>query len=161
MTKYTEADFENLSWHDCVIWRITPCIPNSDVNDPTCDLALEIDFIVEWIHTDGNRFKFRVAPATLVFHGVSALHIDIEWDKDHFSVEMHPATIREIKREVIRDQPACLDRPSYDWRICAGWPDAGEIALCAVGFTQTLLAEPVLMDEQSFSLRERNRLING
>ena len=34
----------------------------------------------------------------------------------------------------------------------------GEIAFGAVGFTQTLLAEPILTDKQHLSLRERSRL---
>ncbi len=53
---------------------------------------------------------------------------------------------------------ANLDRPYYRWTLRLNWPTASEISFGAVGFTQTLRAEPVLTNKQSLSLSERNRL---
>jgi hypothetical protein len=61
---------------------------------------------------------------------------------------------------LIREQKVYLDRPYYRWRIGMNWPDASEITFGAVGFTQTLRAEPVLTEKQCLSLKERNRLTN-
>ena len=75
---YTEADFDRLSWHDCHIWGIELRAGDPDDGDWTSDLVLDIDFIVEWICGTGGGGQFRVAPATLVFHGVTDPKIDID-----------------------------------------------------------------------------------
>ena len=66
---YTEADFDRLSWHDCHIWGIELRAGDADDGDWTSDLVL--DSIMEWICGTGGGGQFRVAPATLVFHGVT------------------------------------------------------------------------------------------
>ena len=63
-----------------------------------------------------------------------------------------------IERAPIQDQKVFLDRPYCRWIIRLNWPSSGEIAFGAVGFTLTLLAEPVLTDKQSLSRHERTRL---
>ena len=158
MNCYTEADFEKLSWHDCHIWRIELRSGDPDEGDWTSDLALDIDFIVDWVCGVGRGGQFRVAPATLVFHGVTDLRINIDWGDTGFRVALHEVSIDRIEREVVRDQKVYLDRPYYSWRIKLNWPQSGQIAFGAVGFTQTLLAEAILTDQQRLSLRQRSRL---
>ncbi len=109
------------------------------------------------MHVDGDT-QFRVAPASLVFHGVTDPKIDIDWGQSALQVAVHPASIGNVEREQIRNQKVYLDRPYYRWRIRLNWPDGGEIAFGAVGFTQTLRAEPVLTKTQCLSLSERIRL---
>jgi hypothetical protein len=46
---YTEADFDHLSWHDCHIWGVELRVGDPDDGDWTSELALDLDFIVEWI----------------------------------------------------------------------------------------------------------------
>jgi len=58
----------------------------------------------------------------------------------------------------LENQKVRLGRPYYSWRIRLNWPDSSEIAFGAVGFTQTLRAEPVLSERQHLSLKERGRL---
>jgi hypothetical protein len=156
---YTEADFDCLSWHDCHIWAIELHPGNPDVGDWTSDIALDIDFIVEWICGVGQGAQFRVAPATLVFHGVTDPKIDIDWGHSGHQASVHPASMDGIERELLQDQKVFLDRPYYRWRIRLNWPESGGIALGAVGFTQTLRAEPVLTDKQHLSRSERSRLM--
>lgn len=154
---YTEADFERLSWHDCHIWGIDLRAGDPDDDDWTSELALDLDFIVEWMCGVGGGAQFRVAPATLVFHGVTDVNIAIDWGRSGFRAALHPVSIGAIERQLVRDQKVFLDRPYYSWRIRLSWPDSSEIAFGAVGFTQRLRAEPVVIDKQCLSLKARSR----
>jgi hypothetical protein len=154
---HTEADFEQLSWHDCHIWGLEFVVGDAEQEDWTSDLALDIDFIVEWLCTIDNGAQFRVAPARLVFHGVTDPRIDIDWGDSGNRTAIHVVSIAGIERERIRDQKVHLDRPYYKWRIGLNSPK-GEITLGAVGFTQTLLGEPLLTDQQQLSRAERRRV---
>ena len=78
--RHTEVDFDDLSWHDCSIWGIELRPGDPDVGDWTSDLSFDIDFIVEWVCASpvaDGKVQFRVAPATLVFHGASDLTIAV------------------------------------------------------------------------------------
>jgi len=161
VTKQTEADFERLSWHDCCIWGLKLGAGDPDVEDWTSDLFLDIDFIVEWICGIAGGAQFRVAPATLTFHGVTDLRINIDWGDTNFRQALHQVSIHQIEREPVREQQVYLDRPYYSWRIVLNWPKAGEIAFGAVGFTQLLLADPVLTSKQHLSLRERSEILRS
>lgn len=157
-TRYTEAEFDRLSWHDCHIWGIALRAGDADEGDWTHDLALDIDFIVEWLCGVARGAQFRVAPATLVFHGVTDLKINIDWGDSGFRTALHVASIDRIERETVRNQKIYLDRPYHNWRILLNWPQSGVIDFGAVGFTQTLDGEAVLKDQQQLTLRERRRL---
>jgi hypothetical protein len=156
-TKYSDADFEHLSWHDCHLWAVRFDVGDPDEDDWTSDLILDLDFIVEWTRPSPDAFAFRVAPATLVFEGVTDPRIAIEWARTGFQGALHPVSIDRITRERVQEQKVYLDRPYYSWRIALNWPE-GEITFGAVGFTQTLLAEPVLASSQHLSRSERRRL---
>ncbi len=155
---YTEADFDRLSWHDCHIWGIELRPGDPEGGDWTSDLALDLDFIVEWICGVGGGGQFRVAPATLVFHGVTDPRIDIDWGRAGLQTSLHPASIDRVERALIDDQKVYLDRLYYRWRIRLNWPDSSEIVFGAVGFTQTLRAEPILTERQCLSLKDRTRM---
>ena len=154
-TTYTEADFDRLSWHDCHIWAIGFAVGNPTDEDWTHGLAFDIDFIVEWLRPSADKLQFRVAPAKLVFHGVTDPRINVDWGDSGFQVAMRGVSIADISRELVRHQKVHLDRPYYKWRVLLNWPD-GEIVFGAVGFTQTLLGDPVLTDKQHLSPMERS-----
>jgi len=152
------TDFDDLSWHDCHVWAIALRPGDPDEGDWTSDLALDIDFIAEWICGTDGGMQFRVAPATLVFHGVTDPKIDIDCGPAASQVAVHPFSIGDIERELVENQRVYLDRPYYRWTIRLNWPDGGEITFGALGFTQTLRAEPVVTATQCLSLRQRTRL---
>ncbi len=154
---HTEADFDQLSWHDCHIWGVELRAGDPAEDNWTSDLVLDIDFIAEWLCGVSGGAEFRVAPAILVFHGVTDLSIQINWGESGFRTALHPVSIDRIERERVRDQKVYLDRPYYSWRILLNWPKSGVIIFGAVGFTQTLRGEALLTDRQSLSLRERRR----
>jgi hypothetical protein len=160
VTTYTEAEFDNLSWHDCHIWAVHFDVGDPDEGDWTNDLALDLDFILEWLRPEPTRFAFRVAPASLVFHGVTDPRINISWGSSGFQNALHPISIDRIYRDLVQDQKVHLDRPYFSWRIGLNWPE-GEIAFGAVGFTQSLLAEPVTVDSQHLPRSVRGRRTRG
>jgi hypothetical protein len=157
----TEVDFELTSWHDCHVWRLDFLAGDPDEGDWTSELSLGIDFIVEWVCGVDRRATFRIAPATLVFHGVTDPRIAIDWGDTGHRVAIYPVSIDRVERQTVQDQKVHLDRPYYRWRIVLNSPPGGEISFGAAGFTQTLLAEPVPCDEQHLSPRERTRLTRG
>jgi len=154
---HREADFDRLSWHDCCMWAIELRPGDPDEDDWTSDLALDIDFILEWLSGMGTDLRFRVAPATLLFHDVTDLKIAIDCGISGFQTTLQPPSIATIEREAVQDQKVCLDRPYYKWRICLD-SEVGEITFGATGFTQTLRAEPILTNRQCLSLKERGVL---
>jgi len=159
VTTWTEADFDQLSWHDCHLWGIEFRVGTPNENDWTSDLAFDIDYIVEWVGGADGRVRFRVAPATIVFHGVTDPTLNIDWLSSGFQVALRLPSISRIARDRIPDAKVYLDRPYHKYRIELNAPEAGAIEFGAVGFTQRLRGIPVLWDEQVLTRRERNRLI--
>jgi hypothetical protein len=152
---WTEADFDELSWHDCHVWGIELRAGNPAEGDWTSDLALDIDYIVEWMCGTNGGAQFRVAPATLVFHGVTDPSIHVTWQPSGFQVALQPLSIAGIERSPVEHQKVYLDRAYHRFRIILSSPAGGEISLGAVGFTQTLRGEPVVTSEQALSLATR------
>ena len=147
MRTWTEAEFASLSWHDNHIHGIALRVGDPLAGDWTSDLVLDIDHVLDWVREDGGT-RFRVAPATLTFHGVTDRYIHIDDGSSGFRVSHGVPSIHRIEREPVADQKVFLDRPYYRWRIELNAPPGGEITFGAVGFTQTLTAEPELRDEQ-------------
>jgi hypothetical protein len=143
-------DFTSFSWHDNHIYGIYFAIQNWDA-----DLALDIDYIVEWICGVDGGAQFRVAPATLRFHNVTDLKLNIDWGDSGFRTALHEISIHQITRERIANQQICLDRPYYRWTIETNFPRPGSITFGADRFTQVLRAEPILQDEQKLSRESR------
>ncbi len=142
------TDFKGLSWHDDTIYGLRFDVGDSFQGDWHAELVLDIDHIVEWVREAGGQVRFRIAPATLVFHDVTDLKIDMDWGDSGERAALHEASIAGITREPVPDQPGYPARAHYRWRIAINWPQGGEIGFGARGFTQTLRAEPVLLDEQ-------------
>ncbi len=155
----TDADFDRLSWHDCHIHALAFRVGDVDAGDWTRGLVFDIDFIVEWLCGVDSRTQFRVAPATLTFHGVTDLKITIDWGDSGFQNSLHEVSIGGIRRQVIQDQRVYLERPYYEWRIQLNWP-TGEVRFGAVGFTQKLRAEAVLTETQRLSLSQRSSALD-
>ncbi len=155
-----ETEFERLSWHDCHVWGLEFLVGDPDEGDWTGDLVLDIDYITEWMCGVDRAAQFRVAPAKLTFHGVTDPKLSIDWGSSGFQTSIHHVIINRITREQIRDQKVFLDRPYYRWLIELASPIAGRIEFGAVGFSQILLAEPVVRERQHLTLLERTQLTN-
>jgi hypothetical protein len=111
--------------------------------------------VIDEVLTDTDFEKLRVAPATLTFHGVTDLRIELDWGSSGFQVVPSLIPIYSIERELVKEQKVYLDRPYYSWRINLSAPPEGSITFGAVGFTQKLRAEPIVTSNQHLTLRER------
>ena len=143
-------DFANFSWHDNYIYSLHFAIQGWNAG-----LVLDIDHIVEWIRGVDGGAQFRVAPATLTFHNVTDLKLNIDWGDSGFQVALHEISIHQITRERITNQKICLDRPYYRWSIETNFPRPGSITFGADNFTQILRAEPITQDEQKLPRESR------
>ena len=155
---WTETDFDRMSWHDCHVWGLEFRTGNPDDDDWTSDVVLGIDYIVEWLCGVDRSARFRVAPARLVFHGVTDLSVAVDWGRSGFQIAPTEVFINRLARAAVADQKVYLDRPYYHWVLEFSALTKGSIEFGAVGFTQTLLAEPIVSDRQYLTLRERNGL---
>jgi len=145
---WTESDFDSLGWHDIHVhgFRVT------EGEHGTGQLILDLDYILEWIHpeTEGGSFRFRIAPASLIFRDVFGLRVTLDYATP--TAGMGPFSIDGIER-------ACLSHDngyqSFRWSIAVNWPD-GHIEFESPGFTQTLTGPIIETDSQSLTIAERN-----
>ena len=137
MRWYT-ADFESLQWHDAHVHGFRVVADERG----TAELVLDIDFILEWIGTDEERFRFRVSQAILQFHEVSGLRFALDYAV--CSAGMTAFSIDGIVREPL---PMPEGRPWYRWRIEVSWPE-GFLEFEAPGFSQWLIGEVVEQEGQ-------------
>jgi hypothetical protein len=146
--KWTTADFETLGWHDCHIhgFRFT------DFNDErgTAEFEFDIDYILEWLRDGDSALKFRIAPATLTFHDVFGLRIELDYATP--TAGMMPFSIDGVNREPISYPGGAM---SFRWLLPINWP-AGEITFESPGFTQILRREPVEHEGQCLTASERS-----
>jgi len=144
-SEWTNADFENLSWHDCSFhgFRL------EEREHGTAEVEFDIDFIVEWLCHDDKSFEFRVAPATLTFHDVFGLRMELDYAA--VTAGMTPFTIAAIEREKIEYPNGHV---SFRWRLPINWP-SGLITFEGSGFTQVLRRPPIVIASQGLQPHER------
>ena len=152
---WTQADFERMSWHDDTLYGLRFEVGDPERNTWHSNLVLDLDHIVEWLCVGQGAMRFRVAPAILTFHDVTDLRIDVDFGDSGSRTAMNELAIDDISRQRVADQKICLDRPYYRWRIALTLPRGGAFAFGASGFTQTLRADPVLLDRQRLTPSER------
>lgn len=145
----TSARAGALSWHDNLIYAIHLQAADPDREIWRSNLVLDIDHIVEWVCGVDRDVRFLVAPATLVFHDVTDLRIDVDFGQDGpggHRMNVNELSIAQIVREPV-ERPGGAP-PYYAWRIELNLPQGSEIRFGASGYTQTLRSEPNLTDEQ-------------
>jgi hypothetical protein len=144
---WTTPDFDELSWHDCHVHGFRLGSINNELG--TAELELDIDYIVEWLRQSDLAFRFRIAPATLTFHDVFGLRVEVDYRAP--SAGMTPFSLDGVHREPITYPTGVV---SFKWRLPVNWP-AGEITFESPGFTQVLRQEPVEHDEQCLPAARR------
>lgn len=125
---WTDADFEQMGWHDCNIYKIRL----------TDDLELDIDYILQWNKPDleGLPFTFWVAPATLVFKSVQNLTFDFDIGFENaFEIE-----------DIENESENC-------WTIIT---QQGDIQFNSKGYEQYIRQKPFFEFGQTISFSERN-----
>ena len=138
-------------WHDNLIYGIRFDLGDPEKQEWRSNLVFDIDFISEWIREPSNKYRFKVAPATLTFHDVGDLSILIDQGNSGGRNAMTECSIDSVTR--IR-----LDRTFDFWRwtINLNMPSGGKIEFCASGFSQTLREAPRLVSEQRLPRGDRH-----
>jgi hypothetical protein len=148
----TEADFDRMSWSGCRLWKIE--IAAGD-GDGTGELVLGLDLIADALCGFNREAQFKLAPAALTFHAVTDLKIDVDCGDSRNLLLVQPLSIADIVRE-----PVAQGGSRYQtWRVRLGWPRGGELRFGAAGFTQVLLAEPIISGSNHLSAAERRRML--
>jgi hypothetical protein len=138
-------------WHDNLIYGLRFDIGDTDKGEWHSNLVFDIDFIAEWLCEEpAGRVRFRVAPATLVFHNAGDLSIAIDHGDSGGRTALNELSIDRVTRERLD-----LAFETWCWTIALNSPQGGRITFCASGYSQTLRAEPRLMDEQHLPRGER------
>ncbi len=137
--RYTEADFENLSWHDNYIHGFAIREEQYEA-----DLVLDLDFVLGCNSDEPTSLKYWLSPASLTFKDVTNLKIQIDWATNGPGFAIHCASIDSIVRTCEVDPLACCSRRTHQWRIDINWPKNGFIEFSASGFVQTLRSKSVL-----------------
>lgn len=143
---WTEADFDEMSWHDNHVHGIRFI----EGKDGEGDLILDVDYILEWLKDEGAGFRFRILPVTLTFHSVIFPRIAVDYAAA--TAAFGPFMIHGIERRMEK-------RAHYEaqmWRLPIAWP-GGEIEFEARGFTQRGEGEPLLVSAQLLKPEQRNR----
>ena len=72
---WTQADYEQMSWHDC---RLHAIAIYDDFSPHMHELRLDIDYIFEWVgfDTPTEQSGHWISPATLVFDP-DRFHLDV------------------------------------------------------------------------------------
>ena len=145
---------EDVSWHDNLIYGLRFEAGEPARNDWRSDLALDIDHIVEWLCGVDGRVSFKVAPATLTFHDVTDLVLNVDCTD-----KAYPRMLNELSIDRITATPMAVpfsgSRPYGRYTIALNLPQGGSIGFGASGFTQVLRAPPVVRAEQRLAPADR------
>jgi len=91
-------EHHDFQWHDDTIYALHLDAPDPDRNVWRSDLVLDIDHIVEWVCGADGGVKFRVAPATSIFHDVTDLRIAIDFGKGALRGALNELSIDSVVR---------------------------------------------------------------
>src|SRR4051812_29273511 len=116
---------ETPNLHSCRLRGISWAVGDPEDGDWTSELILDLDYLVEWVCVDSEPCRFKIAPAQVVFSGVTDLKSHLVWGSTGFQVSVADAVIWSVERSAIADQKVFLDRPYYAWRIQFHAPDGG------------------------------------
>jgi hypothetical protein len=97
-----------------------------------------------------SAFRFRIAPATLAFHDVFGLRVELDYASP--TACMAPFSIDGINRKPLSYSTGYT---SFRWRLPVNWP-AGEITFDSPGFTQILRQEPIVHESQCLTASQRS-----
>lgn len=146
---WSTDDYDEMSWHDNHVHGIRIV----EGEHGSGEFILDLDYILEWLPpVDGGHLRFRVAPATLIFHNVSATSLRIALDYAKPSAAISPFSLHAIEREK-HVYPNGYE--TYKWHLKINWPE-GSIDFIASGFTQVLSGKSVEGEGQGLSPSERS-----
>jgi len=141
------ADFNDMSWHDNLIYGLHFQCAEPDRNIWRSNLVLDIDHIIEWVKGPQGQMNFRVAPATLIFHDVRDFSAQISHKTDGREYSLSELSVGNISREPLNPVPKPMVL-EYKWIIELNSPNGGQIKFKGIGFSQVLREPPQLVEQQ-------------
>lgn len=132
---WTDKDFEQMGWHDATVYGLR-------LDD---DLALDIDYILQWNEPDpeGFIYTFWIAPATLVFLNIKSLRFEVEIDPDKLTI--NTIEIQDIERTQEDDTNHWIIRTHQ-----------GDFEFDSEGYVQYFRQEPSLAYRPNISFIDRH-----
>ncbi|WP_433728434.1 hypothetical protein ACQP2Y_14935 [Actinoplanes sp. CA-051413] len=132
------AESEEVRWHDVRLHGF-------GFSPGTFELLLDIDYILQWREPPAGEeyYEFVVAPATLVFHSVADVRIDLQSYTGEVSIDT-------VQREDAQPTPAGVT--DYAWLLNT---HEGTIRFRAAGFQVHLRQDPRVSAGPSLTLTER------
>ena len=138
---WTEADFEQMGWHDARVVAFA-------VRPETYEVEFDLDYIVEWVDPSerGGNYSFWSAPATLVFENVRKLVLHMEPDPPEFEII-----------GIERDEPShelplgttpwgsTIRGPEWRWQFDLG---RGTLSFRSTGYQQYFRRPPLFVGQQ-------------
>ncbi|QRY65460.1 hypothetical protein JVX98_07450 (plasmid) [Ensifer sp. PDNC004] len=125
--KWTDADFNNMGWHDCRLYAIK-------LLDQRFNLSFDIDYMFRW-HQTG----FDISPCVLTFFNVFDLKINLDYDGNLLCF------ISDINRLEARSPNG-----TRIW-LYGIECNVGSISFSATGFEQTVKAPPTCSETQDLN----------
>lgn len=141
-----EDDFHDNLIHGIVFY--------SEPGELSSDIALDIDYIYEWVKTDSNEINFVISKALLKFHEVTDLKLSIDWGETNnsfFSGHASGLYITNITKTKIHSPIAndyflwCIYTNSHDSCINFG---ASSFSLEITGSQRTVNRQFLLRNER-------------
>ena len=136
---WTTGDFDEMAWHDCLIHAIS--------FGEEFKLLLDIDYIFKWV-LDGKKYKFWIAPCTLIFENC----YDVNFDLDMSTPRLEIDSISRKNPKKPKNAEFIVSQVEFDWIMET---QQGNISFTSVGFSQYVRRKPVFSNAQSFSEEER------
>lgn len=140
---WTEADFEQMGWHDVHIYAVA-------FRQANHELWLDLDYMFKWAYPEGEdtKYHFWIAPVTLVYWNVHTLKLDIESHDGDLEIQ-------DIKRSEpcrARNSEYIAKQTEWLWLLEC---QQGEITFRSVGFSQFTRRSPVFQQKQKLTLECR------
>ena len=127
---WTEADFDQMGWHDATIYAV----------QFGKDISFDIDYIFEWVQADKDDFfSFVIAPVTLVFPAPQRVVFSLDF---RFGQEVE---IEDIHRRT-------TDAGLTEWYLETR---QGDITITAAAFRQLVRRSPTHQTGQRIMPEER------
>jgi hypothetical protein len=139
---WTEADFDQMGWHDVVIHGIA-------FDAAKYELLLDIDYIFAWVDPEPSSkyFSFWISPCTLVFRNVPDFKAGIDGG---LGLQLQGLTQANPRRP--RNADFITEKTEWTWTLEL---NQGNISFSAVGFTQFTRKTPKHWESQFFQIDER------
>lgn len=144
--RWSQHDFDTMSWHDNHVHAMRIAGGEHGAGE----LALDLDYILEWACDADGSARFLLLPAVLTFRQVTNLRMALDYAAP--SAALGPFSIGVIER---RFEP----RERYAaqcWKIAINWP-VGEITFEADGYEQRGVGAPLQSAEQCLPASRRTQ----